>query len=92
MFQEFSPKVDFSEETFRRFQKVLQKKKSLDLYSYENKCIKRRIAVRIRARECNSPEEYLKLLAKEKEELELLFNVLTINVSQFFRNPKPLPR
>lgn len=58
----------------------------LDIGNYKDKCIKRRIAVRIRARGCHSHEEYLNLLRSDERETDKLLNVLTINLTQFFRN------
>ena len=65
---------------------IVLEKGALDIGNYKDKCIKRRIAVRSRARGCGSHEEYLDLLRSDEEEIEKLLNVLTINVTQFFRN------
>ncbi|MBI1922269.1 MAG: protein-glutamate O-methyltransferase CheR [Geobacter sp.] len=65
----------------------LAEKRDFRLGSYKDKCIKRRIAIRIRATSSASPEEYLELLNRDPQEIDLLLKVLTIHVSQFFRNP-----
>ncbi|MDH3974524.1 MAG: protein-glutamate O-methyltransferase CheR [Deltaproteobacteria bacterium] len=65
---------------------IVLERGGLDIGNYKDKCIKRRIAVRIRARGCSSHEEYLKLLKSDERETDKLLNVLTINVTQFFRN------
>ena len=55
---------------------------------YKEKCLRRRIAVRMRARGVHTYEEYGRLLRQDKPEYELLVDTLTINVSKFFRNPE----
>jgi chemotaxis protein methyltransferase CheR len=54
---------------------------------YKEKCLRRRIAVRMRARGVHTYAEYGRLLEQEKPEYERLVDTLTINVSKFFRNP-----
>jgi chemotaxis protein methyltransferase CheR len=55
---------------------------------YKEAHFKRRINVRVRATNSNSYEAYLKLLKKDPGEYELLVETLTVNVSEFFRNPE----
>jgi chemotaxis protein methyltransferase CheR len=55
---------------------------------YKEKCLRRRIAVRMRARGTHSYGDYGRLLEKEPDEYERLIDTLTINVSKFFRNPE----
>ena len=54
---------------------------------YKEKCLRRRIAVRMRARGVHTYADYSKLLELEPPEYERLVDTLTINVSKFFRNP-----
>jgi chemotaxis protein methyltransferase CheR len=75
-----------SPEAFEIIRRVLKNSKGFSLDSYKDKCIKRRIAIRIRATHSMSAEEYSDLLIKDAAELDLLLKVLTIHVSQFFRN------
>lgn len=75
-----------SPEAFEIIRRVLKNSKGFSLDSYKDKCIKRRIAIRIRATHSKSAEEYCDLLIKDAAELDLLLKVLTIHVSQFFRN------
>lgn len=79
--------LNFQDETFRRIQETVTDRSGFSLGSYKDKCIKRRIAIRMRANRCSTPEEYCKLLQNDQEEVELLLKVLTIHVTQFFRNP-----
>jgi chemotaxis methyl-accepting protein methylase len=53
---------------------------------YKDKCLRRRIAVRIRARGVESFDEYARLLDEDPAEYDLLLDALTINVTKFFRN------
>ena len=62
--------------------------RGLDCRQYQEKCLKRRIAVRMRAKNVRSYAEYLRILITDSEEYEELFDALTINVSEFFRNPE----
>lgn len=57
------------------------------LGDYKSSCVKRRVAIRIRATRCRSVEEYRRVLLEREGEAELLRRTLTIHVSQFFRNP-----
>jgi len=54
--------------------------------SYKDKCLRRRIAVRMRARGVESFAQYARLLDGDPQEYDLLIDALTINVSKFFRN------
>ncbi len=55
---------------------------------YRQRCLLRRVAVRMRARGVSNPGEYAKLLDVDPAEYDRLLRVLTINVSKFFRNPE----
>lgn len=76
-----------SDEAFEIIRRILKNSTGFNLDSYKDKCIKRRIAIRIRATHSASSEEYCELLIRDAGELDLLLKVLTIHVSQFFRNP-----
>lgn len=54
--------------------------------AYKPRCLRRRIAVRMRAHNVTSYEEYLTILENAPEELQKLSDALTINVTKFFRN------
>lgn len=53
---------------------------------YKERCLRRRLAVRMRARGVHRYGEYGALLQSDPQEYERLLAVLTINVSKFFRN------
>lgn len=54
--------------------------------SYKDKCVRRRIAVRMRARGTVSHTEYAGILDNDPGEYDRLVKSLTINVTKFFRN------
>ncbi len=56
--------------------------------SYKERCVRRRIAVRMRARGVHTFEEYGRILDRDGREYDLLLDALTINVTKFFRNPE----
>ncbi len=78
---------DLPEEAFARIRDILLDGRGFDLDAYKDRCIKRRIAARIRSLGFATAEDYLELLAGEDSEQEKLLESLTIHVSQFFRNP-----
>ena len=54
--------------------------------AYKDKCIRRRIAVRMRACGVHTYEDYRALLDRSPAEYERLRDALTINVTRFYRN------
>jgi chemotaxis methyl-accepting protein methylase len=56
--------------------------------SYKEKCLRRRIAVRMRARGVHTYGDYAQILDADADEYELLLDALTINVTRLFRNPE----
>lgn len=54
---------------------------------YRQRSLRRRLAIRMRARGAETPGEYAGLLDRDPDEYRYLLRVLTINVSRFFRNP-----
>jgi len=54
--------------------------------SYKEKCLSRRIAVRMRARGVHTYADYARLLDADAAEYDKLLDVLTINVTKLFRN------
>lgn len=54
--------------------------------SYKEKCLQRRIAVRMRARGVHTYIEYARILDSDAAEYERLLDALTINVTKLFRN------
>jgi chemotaxis methyl-accepting protein methylase len=60
----------------------------LTLDAYKDKCIRRRVAVRMRACGAHNYDEYRDLLERTPGELDRLRDALTINVTRFYRNPE----
>lgn len=56
--------------------------------SYKDKCLRRRIAVRMRAKGAYTAHEYAGVLDTDPREYERLLRSLTVNVTKFFRNPE----
>jgi chemotaxis methyl-accepting protein methylase len=54
--------------------------------SYKDKCLRRRFAVRMRAKGTSSHAEYARILDSDPREYDRLVRSLTINVTKFFRN------
>lgn len=55
---------------------------------YKEHCLRRRIAVRMRARGLHTYADYAALLLTDAHEYQKLRDAVTINVSKFFRNPE----
>jgi chemotaxis methyl-accepting protein methylase len=60
----------------------------LDVGAYKDRCLRRRIAVRMRACGVHTYADYLGELDKRPDELDRLLDTLTINVTKFYRNPE----
>ncbi len=58
------------------------------LQMYKEKCLRRRLAVRMRACGVQTYADYATVLGQSPGEVERLLLTLTINVTQFFRNPE----
>src|SRR5205085_6603330 len=54
--------------------------------SYKEKCLRRRIAVRMRARGVHTYPDYARVLDSDSGEYDRLLDALTINVTKLFRN------
>ena len=60
----------------------------MTLDAYKDKCIRRRVAVRMRACGARSYDEYRDMVERTPGELDRLRDALTINVTRFYRNPE----
>ena len=54
--------------------------------SYKERCLRRRIAVRMRARGVHTYGDYMRVLDADAAEYDRLLDALTINVTKLFRN------
>ena len=66
----------------------IYRERRVDFSQYREKLIARRIAVRLRATQKSSYEDYFSSLRGNREEMDALLAALTINVSEFFRDPE----
>jgi len=64
----------------------LNEKRGFDSSGYRISMVARRVQQRFSSIKCESYNEYLNYLQKNPDELDHLFDVLTINVSRFFRD------
>lgn len=69
-----------------RLKEQIQRESGFFCAGYKEKCLRRRIAIRMRARGVHRYPDYAALLREDPEEYERLFAALTIHVSKFFRN------
>ncbi|HET8623195.1 MAG TPA: protein-glutamate O-methyltransferase CheR [Gemmatimonadales bacterium] len=77
---------------FEALTREISRSAGLTLDAYKDKCLRRRIAVRMRACGVHTYAEYQHLLARSPGEYELLKDALTINVTRFFRNAETWER
>lgn len=75
------------EETYEGFKKEVFQLTKIDLNSYKERQMKRRIDTLISKSNIKTYSEYVNLLKTDKSKYEEFVNYLTINVSEFYRNP-----
>ncbi len=74
------------ERAFEALTEKISRERGVSCGSYKDRCLKRRIAVRMRARGVHTYEDYGILLDRDAHEYQELLDALTINVTKFFRN------
>lgn len=79
--------LEISDDALTEISMVLKMRRGFSMSMYKDKCMKRRIAIRMRSCRCHDASEYCTILQRSEQELDLLKKALTIHVSQFFRNP-----
>lgn len=77
--------IDLSQVTFKKIQKLIYKEIGVNLKASKKTMVKSRLLKRLRVLNLNSFEEYLDFLNKNSDELVILYNFLTTNVTHFFR-------
>lgn len=81
------PKLNMpTEEEFASFKKKIASLIGLNLFNYKNAQMERRIVSLMNRNNIYKIDEYYQLLSTNKEKLEEFTNMLTINVTEFFRN------
>lgn len=73
---------------YEEFKKDIFVLTKIDLNAYKEKQMKRRIDTLITKNNINSYREYVALIKRDKDKFEQFVNFLTINVSEFYRNPE----
>ena len=74
------------EAAFRALTRKISREVGLPLEAYKDKCLRRRIAVRMRACGAQTFEEYQAVLDRAPLEYQRLKDTITINVTRFYRN------
>ena len=73
---------------YEGFKKNVYALTSIDLNSYKERQMKRRIDTLIAKNKYPGYDEYIAAIKKDKALFEEFVNYLTINVSEFYRNPE----
>lgn len=74
------------EQGFRALLEQVARDRGFSCANYKDGCLRRRIAVRMRAREVVSYREYAALLSRDTPEYDRLVEVLTINLTRLYRD------
>ena len=77
---------DLSDAGFAALTAKISRDRGFGCASYKDKCLRRRIAVRMRARGVHSYGDYAAVLDTDQGEYDKLLDALTINVTKLFRN------
>lgn len=77
---------DLSDAAFTALTAKIASDRGFGCASYKDKCLRRRIAVRMRARGVHTYAEYARVLDNDLHEYDKLLDALTINVTKLFRN------
>lgn len=72
----------------QQLKSLIERRVGFRCTGYKEKCLRRRIAVRMRARGVQRYAAYGHILHQDARELNRLLDTVTINVSRFFRNPE----
>ncbi len=75
-------------DNYEKFKKDVFNLTKIDLNAYKEKQMRRRIDTLITKNSCKSYDEYVKLISSDKAKFDEFVNFLTINVSEFYRNPE----
>lgn len=73
---------------YEKFKSAIYALTKIDLNAYKEKQMKRRIDTLIQKRDADDYEHYVQILKTDQEKFEEFVSYLTINVSEFYRNPE----
>jgi len=76
------------EAAYRALTEKIARDRGFHCGSYKERCVRRRIAVRMRAKGVHTYADYAHALDADPREYEKLLDALTINVTKLFRNPE----
>jgi chemotaxis protein methyltransferase CheR len=82
----FASHLEGDDEALERLKRKIERDRGFNCQFYKDKCLRRRIAVRMRARGQRTFTDYGALLDREPSEYDTLLDTLTINVTKLFRN------
>jgi chemotaxis methyl-accepting protein methylase len=80
-----TPHDDDAEGLARLLEKVTRER-GFQCASYKERCLRRRIAVRMRAHGVHTFDDYARAIDRDPQEFDRLIDALTINVTKLFRN------
>ena len=75
-------------DNYEQFKKDVFQLTKIDLNAYKERQMKRRIDALIANHNISTYSDYVKVLKTDKERFDEFVNYLTINVSEFYRNPE----
>jgi chemotaxis protein methyltransferase CheR len=78
--------LEGDDEALELLKRKIESERGFNCQFYKDKCLRRRLAVRMRARGVPSYGEYAAMLDSDEGEYDILLDTLTINVTKFFRN------
>ena len=78
--------IDDAGDEFLVLTRKISRERGFGCASYKEKCLRRRIAVRMRARGVHTYGDYARILDTDGGEYDRLLDALTINVTKLFRN------
>jgi chemotaxis methyl-accepting protein methylase len=81
-----APATPDSDREFEELTRKISRDRGFACASYKEKCLRRRIAVRMRARGVHTYADYSRVLDSDSGEYDRLLDALTINVTKLFRN------
>ena len=79
--------LEIGDDALSEISLILEMRRNFSMLNYKDKCMKRRVAIRMRSCRCLDAADYCNILRESEKELDLLKKTLTIHVSYFFRNP-----
>lgn len=82
------PEIHEDEKEFSYLKTLIKKKIGFNCEDYKQPHLKRRLAVRLRVTNSRTYKEYAEILQREENEAQKLKDTLTVNVTEFFRNPE----